>query len=54
MILQIKKTGKPTEIILPNENVSREAQIKAAELTVAIHNRDNPSDLWAVEKVEEE
>lgn len=54
MILRITKPGKPTETIEPNENVSRQAQIDAAELTVAIHNRDNPSDLWVVEKVEEE
>lgn len=54
MILLIKKPGNPDEIILENENVSREAQIKAAELTVLIHNRDNQSDLWTVEKIDEE
>lgn len=52
MILQIKKPNKPTETIEPNENINRQAQIDAAELTVLIHNRDNPTDLWTVEKIE--
>jgi len=52
MILRIKKPNKPTETIEPNENINRQAQIDAAELTVLIHNRDNPTDLWTVEKIE--
>lgn len=52
MILQIKKPNKPTETIEPNENINRQAQIDAVELTVLIHNRDNPTDLWTVEKIE--
>lgn len=52
MILQIKKPNKPTETIEPNDNINRQAQIDAVELTVLIHNRDNPTDLWTVEKIE--
>lgn len=52
MILRIKKPSKPIETIEPNDNINRQAQIDAVELTVLIHNRDNPTDLWTVEKIE--
>jgi tRNA A37 threonylcarbamoyladenosine biosynthesis protein TsaE len=40
--------------ILVNEwPVDNEHIVRAAQLEVELHNRDNPDDLWAVEVVEE-
>ena len=49
--ITILKPNKPKKVFTATQNMPLDKLKKAVELTIQIHNRDNPADQWTIEEV---